>query len=477
MNKLLSDSLVYGISNIAGKLINIFMLPIYASSFSVEDYGTLSIVVVFTAIISQLTILQLDSASFRFVSAESPLLEKQKTYSTWFFTEAGISLVFLLIFSLFSSGLSSILLGSSQFSNLLLIGLLIIPINTVEYVALTEMRLRNWKWFITGLNLSSATLQIILTYILITHFNQGIIAILYANLIISVMKSLICYFPIIHFIRIKSFSLIHLKELLLYCLPFVPAGLSLWVVSFIDRFMIEKISNSYNVGIYQMGNTIASIVLLPISGFLFAWPPYVFSLLNNPKHKRIISTIVELFTLNAAVICLIFSAFASEALSLFANEKYFAAIQVIPFLLFSNLSMGLYQLSGIGSAIAKKTKPVMWATLFGALLNIVLNFILIPMWGGVYGASFATLISYSAIPLVLFRISQKNYPIPFNFIKIILYYLFPFTLSLLCNVYFENFGLSVSFFVIKLIGSFLVLGALIFLNIRIYKKNINKEEA
>ncbi|MNV00637.1 Polysaccharide biosynthesis protein [compost metagenome] len=475
MNKLLSDSLVYGISNIAGKLINIFMLPIYASSFSVEDYGTLSIIVVFTAIISQLTILQLDSASFRFVSAESPLLEKQKTYSTWFFTEAFISLFFLLIFSLFSTGLSSILLGSGNFSDLLLIGLLVIPINTVEYVALTEMRLRNWKWFITSLNLSSATLQIILTYILITHFNHGIIAILYASLIISGIKSLICYFIINPFIRIKSFSLAHLKELLLYCLPFVPAGLSLWVVSFIDRFMIEKMSNSYHVGIYQMGNTIASIILLPISGFLFAWPPYVFSLLNNPKHKKIIGTIVELFTLDAAVISLIFSAFASEALALFANEKYFAAIQVIPLLLFSNLSMGLYQLSGIGSAIAKKTKPVMWATLFGALLNIALNFILIPLWGGVYGAAFATLISYSAIPIVLFRISQKNYLIPFNFIKITLYYLFPFTLSLLCSAYFKNFEFSINLFILKLIGSILILILLIIFNIRVYKKNITKD--
>ena len=456
MKRLFSDSVIYGASGVLSRMINIFLLPLYSKSFTVSEYGVLAILVVVTSILSQLAILQFSSGAFRFVNLKSSHQNKTTTYSTWFWTQLLISILFLLITYLFSTKLSMFLFSTGNYSTLLTLAVASIPLSTFESVCMTNWRIHSKKWHVTAVNIVGVLIQIFLNYYFIKYLNWGIFSIVWSTLIVSMLKAIVSFVYLFDFIKITAFSKKHFLELYRYSAPFIPAGISIWVVTFFDRILLEKLSGTYEVGIYQMGNTISGFILIPISGFLFAWSPYVFSILDLPKHKEQIARIVEVFTIGTALVGFLCSLFASEILYLFTDPKFYESNIIIPILIFSNISMGLYQLSGIGCAIVKKTTPIMWATITSSIINIVLNIILIPQLNA-FGAAIATLISYSIIPLYLFVKAQKVYKLPYNFKVILFSYLVFLFLAIICNYSLQNFIFETQMFLIKFGVTLLVL--------------------
>ncbi|MCH2231476.1 MAG: oligosaccharide flippase family protein [Crocinitomicaceae bacterium] len=454
MKRLFSDTLVYGVSNVIGRMANVFLLPLYADVFSVSEYGVLSILTVLLAIITQLSSLQLESAVFRFININSTLSATKKTYTTWLFGQLSFSLFLLIGLTLFKSALSEFLFSDISLSSLLLIGLTVLPLNTFDDLCRSYWRINSKKWHVSIFNLTTLVLQIILNYIFLVHYEYGIYSIVWSSLITAILKAIISILVIKKFIQLSTFNFEHLKELLKFSIPLVPAGLSIWALTFMDRIILEKLTGLYDVGIYQIAITISSVITLPISAFLFAWTPYVYSILDEPDHRKKIVKIIETFTFVMTFLGFVCSLFSSELLYLFSDKKFYPSNPLIPILIFSNILMGLYQLSGIGSAIAKKTKPVMTSTFIATIINLTLNFTLIPSLYA-YGASIATLISYSFIPIFLFFVSQKFYTLPYNFYKIGGFFIAFFTLSILVNFYFENFEFNLTYFIIKLISSIL----------------------
>ena len=451
MKRLASESLVYGLSGVLSKMIHIVLLPLYANMFSVSEYGILAILTVFTSIIGQIVMLQLDSGAFRFIIDKDNTSEISQTLSSWFWTQFCLSIAVMLCSIFLKKQISSALFSNSNYGLLIIVSMVNLPFSIAETVCSTYWRITGQKWYVVILNVCGVFLLLVLNYYFIKYLKLGIISIAWSSLIVAILKS-IALLPFIQkYINPTEFSIQRLKEMLKYCLPFVPAGISLWIVTLLDRIILEKFTNTSQVGIYQMANNIASLLTLPISAFLQAWSPYVFSILSDNSHKQLIANIVNWFTIGTCLISLIITLFNSEILYLLSSTSYFISSAYVPILLFANVAMGLYQLSGVGSAIAKKTNYIMWATLISAALNIILNFGLIPQFQ-IYGASWAKLISYSIIPIYLFYYSNKVYAIPFDY-KIILMTFFSFCiLSLLSNNYMANFNFNLLTLMLKIGG-------------------------
>ena len=99
-----------------------------------------------------------------------------------------------------------------------------------------------------------------------------------------------------------------------------------------------------------------------------------------------------------------------------ATPSYYGASAIASILVFSGMFSGLTNIADLGSAISKKTAPLGMVYSMSAVILVVLNIFLIPMYG-VIGAALAVCISQLISPIFVFYFSQKVYPIPYDFVR------------------------------------------------------------
>jgi len=178
--------------------------------------------------------------------------------------------------------------------------------------------------------------------------------------------------------------------------------------------------------------------------------------LNNAKEenaKQLFSKILTLFLLAASIIWIILTLFVSDFASweiyrgkTIIGQKYLGGLYIVPAVLLGYLFHGMYVNFTAGIYIEEKTKYFPLVTGFGAVVNIIVNIILIPLMG-ILGAALATLFAYIAMSVSLFFISQKYYEIPYEYDRIIkILSLLLISCSLYYFIYFNyEFNLMIKF--------------------------------
>ena len=94
IKKLVSQTAIYGLSHIAGRLLNFLFLPLYTGIFAPEDYGVLSLLLVAVAFMNIAFTYGMETAFFRFISKEE---SKDKTYPTGMISIFVSTIIFSII--------------------------------------------------------------------------------------------------------------------------------------------------------------------------------------------------------------------------------------------------------------------------------------------------------------------------------------------------------------------------------------------
>ncbi len=195
------------------------------------------------------------------------------------------------------------------------------------------------------------------------------------------------------------------KYALCYNIPLVPHYLSQVIMSSSDRIMIRAISGASEAGIYDLGNTLSNIMAIFNTAIFHTLTPWIMQKIREKKFTDITRVSDPSVILIALVnLCLI--ALAPEAVRVFAPPEYYYAIWVIP-----PIAMGLffrfaYSLFVNFELYYDQQKKMALATVAGALLNIILNAWLIPIFGFL-AAGYTTLISYASYAVMHFLIMNR----------------------------------------------------------------------
>src|SRR5262249_50473433 len=143
-----------------------------------------------------------------------------------------------------------------------------------------------------------------------------------------------------------------------------------------------------DVGIYQMSNTLAAAVALVTLGFQQAWGPFAFSLHREEGAPYVYADAFSAFVLVGCAAATPVSVLAPDVLRAMGASRYLAATTGVFPLALGNVMMGLTYIAGLGPSIVKKTGPIGAAITAAALINILLNLLLIPIFGRA-GAGYA----------------------------------------------------------------------------------------
>jgi len=206
-----------------------------------------------------------------------------------------------------------------------------------------------------------------------------------------------------------------------YCLPLIFSSVSGILLTLGDRYCLRYLTTFSEVGIYNLGYKVANVIkVFFISSVQLALPPMIFKMIDQPGSKRFYSKIMTYIAFGIMLLILGVSIYGREIIRVLAkNSSYWDAYIVIPILSMSMLFLMLKHVSTTGLTIKKRTAVLARMVVAVAILNIVLNLLLIPSLG-IIGASLATLISRIAHFGIIYYLAQKAYKIPYELKKIII---------------------------------------------------------
>ena len=443
---------------------NFFLLPLYTRILSPADYGALDMLRVFESIIFLIVALEVSQGFGRYYMDENDPTKKISYASTaLIFTLICFSLFIIISYS-FSITFSKILFGIPGFEDVFELGIIYITIGGILLFVNTQLRyeLRSKDYAIVSIItfLSTALFSVLFAFVLQFKL-QGMVGAIALGNTIGLISGLWYLRKSLSF----TFDFQKLKKMLVFSAPLVPSGAAVFVSGYIDRLMINHYLSLEEVGLYGMGFRIAAIVSLLMVGFNRALSPLIMSHYRKKETPRDIATIFRFFIALSLLFFLGLSLFSKEILWFMTTPDYYDGSKVVIFLVPAILFSQMYMFAP-GTSIAKKTFYIMWINFAAAIINTVLNWMLIPNFG-FQGAAIATMIAHILVFSVKMYISQRYYFIPFNW-QVITFSMF-FTALLSMVGQFLVFG-EPTHFIIK-IACFGLLALICYLT-----KLITKEE-
>jgi O-antigen/teichoic acid export membrane protein len=418
IKRLLSDSVIYGLSGVLTRFISVFLTPIYTRIYTPDDYGVISILTNGYILISIILVFSLDASTGRWFYDTNSSAERKKVINTWIWFYFFSSLIFgALLF--FSAGYLQSRFLPNNYEGVFFIQLIAIclPLTIWSTVAINVLRLEMEAKKSVALSLIQSLLLIGLNILFVVILRMGLSGIYYAQLISTVILIPVSYFFIRKWIGSPSwFDPSLFRGMFKFAVPFIPASLGYWMVNLSGVFFLNEFLDQKEVGLYQIGISIASVAGLATTAFQQAWSPFAYSILDKPNAKQVFAISLQVYLLFVGMFCTFISVFSLEALKILTTPDYYEASLVASILTFNSLLIGLGSISTLGATIEKKTTPVGLIYLFSSLVLIGLNFLLIPLLGK-EGAAYAVCISQLMIPAYMFWKSQQYYFIPYDFLK------------------------------------------------------------
>ena len=199
---------------------------------------------------------------------------------------------------------------------------------------------------------------------------------------------------------------------LVFCLPLIPHYLSGSVLGGADRIMISRMVSDSAAGIYSLAYSASHIMGMFSSALLQTIEPWLYKTIRSGVWNRFAEVVYPAMILIAALnVALI--AFAPEIVAIFAPPSYYDAIWVVPPVAMSVFFTFSYSCFVSFEFYYEKTFFIAGSTALGAILNVLLNYICIPIWG-YYAAGYTTLFCYiiyaAAHYLCMTFISRKERP-------------------------------------------------------------------
>ncbi|POS02364.1 O-antigen/teichoic acid export membrane protein [Flavobacterium croceum DSM 17960] len=462
--KLLSDSFIYGLPGIIGKLISVITLPIYSNVLSKADFGFLGFYNSSFYLLLVIFQFGLDNASMRFFFDENNK-NKKAVIMNWILFQFIITLIFGLLFYIFNGLFIDKLYSLYQFNvNFFIVYFLvlisyILPSIIEVYFRIQQKAIHAFTFAIvlTIINVSS-------TYYFIVLESKGYMGFIYGQLLSYSICSLLSILLLYKRISFQQFNFGLLKKMLKYSAPIVPSTFMSIGISWLANYAI--IISNYGIeetGIYQMANTLAAVINLITSAFLQAYIPFSFSIMTKENSKTEYSKILNIYILLMCFVILGYSIFSYDILAIFINKKFKESSVVIIFIVYYYFIASLPTIINIGNTIKMNTTAYTKSMTVYTLITSVLFFVLIPKLGAV-GASISMIVGQVFNLMITYYYSQKNYPIQYNILKNFIVILFSVLLSIVFYFLFKDLTFSYYMFFVKIIGYVIIGIFILYLN-------------
>ncbi|ADI75107.1 multi antimicrobial extrusion protein MatE (plasmid) [Methanohalobium evestigatum Z-7303] len=449
-----------GLTNLLVSFSGIILLPILTKNIPVQDYGIWAQIVITLGLVPEFVMLGLQRAMHRFVPSIKTKENLQELVYSFLIFVLFTSLTISILIYIFSG-----IIASALFDNQILIVKIlsiIVLIESLNAFLKNYFRATQQVKIHSILQFTKTSLKIFFVVLFVLN-NGGIIGAISGLLISSSLVFFITILTVIYQINIKIPSFINIKKYLKYGLPLIPGSLSKWIIDASDRYLIGFFLGTTFVGYYNPGYALGDILkifFIPLNFML----PMVLSK-HYDEHeidevKNLLSYTSKYFF--AVTIPSVFglSLLSKPILRILSTPDIASQAYIItPFVALSILLYGTFEIFKKVILLEKKTKIDAKIWVIAAILNLVLNIILIPLIG-IIAAALTTLLSFTISLVIVSYYSLKILKFNMNFKFILKSILASIIMSLLIfilnpsgilNLIFTICVCAISYFVILIL--------------------------
>jgi len=333
-------------------------------------------------------------------------------FSSSLITPFLLFILFQLLFYLFRVPLS-------KFIHLPVKWLLLIPIASftsyLPRLALAVYRMKEeaFKYAYLTLALTSSTLFSSLFFVIYFNLNwEGrALGILLSNILFFIIGFYLLNKSGLFTKQVKS---TYVKDALEYGVPLIPHLIGTFIIAYSDQIFIEKMVGLDELGIYNMGYKVGSLVLILVVSFSSAYTPFLFESLKTPTeraNKKLALIAYGLF-LGLGIALFVLTLASPFLFNYLINEKYATGNQYVFWVGLGSLFYGGYALFSGFLNYAKKSMILAYLAVVNVSLNLILNYFLIKFYGAI-GAAYATIISYFTIFVLVAYLTRNEHTIPY----------------------------------------------------------------
>lgn len=382
---LIKNTIIITIGKISTQIITFLLLPLYTRELSTEEYGIYDLLITISVFLLPFVTCLLEESMFRFLIDAKDELDKKKIITQ--------TVICLLINTTFYSIIGAIVVTITKYEYgmlfiLYIISSVLISLSNALARGTGKFKLYSIANFITGIIIVISNLTLIL------KLNMGM-----KSLFISTIAANIISFTLV-FLKLKGYQYVKInlfdrkltKTMIKYSLPLVPNSISWSIINVSDRIVITNVLGSAANGIYAIAAKFPSILSAFYGYFSTAWKE---SASRNVKkedkdnyYNEILIDIKRIMT--AVLVCMI--AFMPILFSILIADEYNEAYKYIPLLIVAAYFHIIAEFYGGIFVAFKDTKILGKTTFIGALVNLIINIILIKSIG-IYAAVISTAVS------------------------------------------------------------------------------------
>lgn len=383
------NTILVFIGNVGSKLLQFLMLPLYTRWLTIEEFGIVDTINIYAMFLFCVVTCCITDAIFVFPKGGS--IEKQTTYFT-----AGIlfslgSLLFtaVCIFFLkrfFSSGIYSYI------DHIWLIYLLLVSFFYQQYFQQFARSIDAMKVY-TVSGILVVFLSVFFSIILVPTWKvKGYVLSLFLGNMGAAGYSFFIS-KMYTYLSFPKFSATACKRMLAYSIPLVPNGVMWWLVTSLNRPLMEKYLGMHSIGLFALANKFPSGLTLLVSVFILSWQISVFEEFGKKGYKEFYNRTFSMITLLLMFFCCCMTIFSQEIIDVFATKGYSEAWIYMSILTLGVAFSCMSSLAGTNFSVVKQSKFYFYSSLWSGITAVVLNLVLIPDYG-MMGASLSVCISF-----------------------------------------------------------------------------------
>ena len=410
-------SMWFVICGVLQKGISFLTTPIFSRLLTTSEYGIVSVFTTWHNIVIIFASLNLASGVYLRGLIKYEDDQEEFTASLQSLYLANFTIVFI-IYIIFSGFWNNIFELPTSYMCMMFADILV----QVSFHFWSARQRVQFKYrLLIAFTLANAILRPTLGVIAITLLDDKVFARI-STMVLADVLIFGCFFLGMFIKKGKKISFKYWKYALMYNLPLVPHYLSQLVLNQSDRLMIKHLVGASSAGIYSLAYSSAAILTIVNQSITNSYNPWMYQKIRDKQYTNIgkvsYSTLGIVGFLNLfLIIC------APEIIKIMAPPSYYEAIWVIPPVAMSTFFMFLYGLFANFEFYYEKTQYMMVASVSGAVLNVVLNYIFINKYGFL-AAGYTTLACYLCYSfahyLLMRRILMKELPgVPIYNMKVI----------------------------------------------------------
>lgn len=402
--KLASNTIIFAIGTFSSKLLTLVLTFFYTRVMATGDFGGATLIQNAVNILVPIVTLAVNSAALRFA------LDKNSNKKQVFTTGVATTLIGFLIFCLFAPVVVKININDFNMGQYAILLYLMLLGSSLRQLCQQFVRGSGHVklYAIDGVMATATSAGFTFLYLGAFHWGiYGYILAIFTSDMISVAFMFICA---------KLWKCLDLRHglkketavpMLKYCIPLIPTIVLWWIINVSDQYMVTYFNGVSLSGIYTSAYKIPNFVIIFSSIFIDAWQLSAVDEYDNKGKSEFFTKVFRVYSGALISVGALLIAGSRIITDLYLGKDYYDSWHYVPILVIATTFSCLVNFYASVYMAEKKSMLSMITAASGAVVNIVLNLILIPKFAA-YGAAIATAVSFVTV-FILRVINTKKF--------------------------------------------------------------------